>query len=443
MKKITQLAILVITSLGFSQNGPITFESGGLGASWTWNTFENPSTPCPALIIGANPSATGVNTSATVASYTPVVGAPFYAGTETAHGMLGTFTLSATNSTVKILVRKPVISNVGIKFATASGASTGEINVPNTLINQWEELTFDFSGKIGEASSTGIDQIALFLDSNSSRTTNNTCYFDNIRFSAQISSPPSAPTVAAPTPTRPAANVISMFSNPYTNVGVDTWRTSWSNATLTDLQIVGNDTKKYSSLDFVGIETTGANLINATPMSYFHFDAWTPNMTQLKIKLVDFGANGIYQGTPNDDKEFELVFTPILNSWNSFDIPLSDFTGLTTRGHIAQLIFSGSPAATSTLFVDNVYFSNIALANSSFEKSTFKMYPNPTSNTLTIENQNVMDSISIYNLLGQEVFKKSVNNTAETINVSSFQSGVYIIKVNIQGEISTQRFLKK
>ena len=442
MKKITHLAFLMIVSLGYAQNGPITFEAGGFGASWTWNTFENPSTPCPALIIGANPSATGLNTSATVASYTPVVGAPFYAGTETAHGMLGTFTLSASNSTIKILVRKPVISNVGIKFATNSGASTGEINVANTVINQWEELTFDFSGKIGEASSTGIDQIALFLDSNSGRTTNNTCYFDNIRFSAQIASPPSAPTVAAPTPSRPAANVISMFSNAYTNVGVDTWRTPWSSGTLTDLQIAGNDTKKYSSLDFVGIETTGANLINATPMTYFHIDAWTPNMTLLRVKLVDFGANGIYQGTPNDDKEHELTFTPTLSGWNSYDIPLSDFTGLTTRGHIAQLIFSGNPAGSGNLYIDNVYFSNVALANSNFEKNIFKIYPNPTTNTLTIENQDTIDSVSIYNLLGQEVLKNTTSNSTESINVSILQSGVYVVKVSSLGVNSSQKFVK-
>ncbi|MEN9345745.1 MAG: hypothetical protein RLZZ60_1214, partial [Bacteroidota bacterium] len=39
------------------------------------------------------------------------------------------------------------------------------------------------------------------------------------------------PSSAAPTPTSLAANVISLFSNAYTNVNVDTWRTSWSSAT--------------------------------------------------------------------------------------------------------------------------------------------------------------------------------------------------------------------
>jgi hypothetical protein len=40
-----------------------------------------------------------------------------------------------------------------------------------------------------------------------------------------------------------------MFSDTYTNVNVDTWRTSWSQANLEDIDIKGNKTKKYSALN--------------------------------------------------------------------------------------------------------------------------------------------------------------------------------------------------
>ncbi len=170
--------------------------------------------------------------------------------------------------------------------------------------------------------------------------------------------PPAEPTVAATIPTRPPGNVISMFSNAYTNVPVNTWRTNWSVAKLTETQVVGNDVKKYNRLEYVGIETTEANLINASSMLYFHLDAWTPNMTTFRIKLVDYGANGVYAG--GDDKEAELSFTPTLNGWNSYEIPLADFTALTNKSHIAQLVLSGSPVGTGTVFIDNVYFHNVA-----------------------------------------------------------------------------------
>ena len=164
----------------------------------------------------------------------------------------------------------------------------------------------------------------------------------------------STPTVAAPTPpARTATDVISLFSNTYTNKAVDTWSASWDQADVADVQIAGNDTKKYTNITFAGIEHVGPNLLKAKDMTHFHIDIWTPNSTLFKVKLVDFGANGIYQGTPNDDKEHELTFTPELGKWVSYDIPLADFTGLTTRDNLAQMILSGSNA---TIFVDNVYY---------------------------------------------------------------------------------------
>jgi len=340
----------------FAQNAPINFESGGYGASWTWTSFENAGN-APLKII-SNPFKSGINTSATVAKLTPLVTGQPWAGVETKHGEdIGKFTLTTANCIVKIMVYKSVKSDVGIKFIVANGGSTGEIKVANTKINEWEELTFNFSGKIGEGTSTDIDQIAIFPDFQT-RTDSNVCYFDNITFSAGTVS---APTTAAPTPSRASTDVISMFSNAYTNKTVDTWRTSWSAATLTDLQIAGNDTKKYSSLDFVGIETTGANLLDVSSMLYFHFDAWTSDITSIKVKLVDFGMDAAFGG--GDDKEHQVTLTPTQNGWNSFDIPMSDFTGLTNKNHIAQLIINGTPPGSGTVYIDNVYYHKVPVTD--------------------------------------------------------------------------------
>ncbi len=353
MKKIITLSVaILLSSFGFSQNNPINFETGGQGASWSWTTFENGTNP--ALQFVANPSATGINTSSTVAKFTALqVGQP-WAGCESANGAsIGTFTLSASNAIVKMMVYKSVISDVGIKFATGSLASSGEIKVSNTLINQWEELTFDFSSKIGEPSSTGIAQIIVFMDFNlAGRSGDNICYFDNITFSA--GSTLAEPTVAAPSPTKVPADVISLFSNAYSNVAVDTWRTSWSSATLIDVQVAGDDIKKYTALDFVGIETVNSQ-INVSAMDLFEFDLWTPNSTSFRFKLVDFGANGAFGG--GDDVEHETVITPTIGGWNHVSVPLSAMTGLTTRSNIAQLIFASSPAGTSVAYVDNILFS--------------------------------------------------------------------------------------
>ncbi|HRY97773.1 MAG TPA: T9SS type A sorting domain-containing protein, partial [Bacteroidales bacterium] len=353
--------MLLSASLSFAQNAPINFETGGYGASWTWTVFENFTNP--PLEIVANPSATGINTSATVAKFTALQAGNPWAGCESLHGTtnLGSFVLDTSNSIIKIMVWKPVISDVGIKLVANSGWAMAEIKVANTLINQWEELTFDFSAYPNPPAIEGpYDQIVIFPDFNlSGRTQNNICYFDNITFNPQAASLnwPAAP---APTPTHPAASVISMFSNAYTNVPVDTWLTTWSAAVLTDTSVAGNAVKRYSQLNFAGIETA-LNQLDVSGMTHLHLDVWSADFTFFGIKLVDFGANGAYGG--GDDVEHQLNFTaPAQGQWVSYNIPLSDFTGLTTKQHLAQYILVGQPTGVNTVFIDNFYFYSASTA---------------------------------------------------------------------------------
>lgn len=167
------------------------------------------------------------------------------------------------------------------------------------------------------------------------------------------------PVVPAPSPTKPASDVISLYSNAYTNVPVDTWNTRWQFSTAEEffLKVAGDDVIRYRNLNFVGIEFS-KNTINATAMTHFHIDMWTPDPVTagkaFKVLLVDFGANNTYAG--GDDSSNELSFTaPTVKSgnWVSLDIPLTAFSGLTRRANLAQLVLSGD---FPNVFIDNVYF---------------------------------------------------------------------------------------
>ena len=164
------------------------------------------------------------------------------------------------------------------------------------------------------------------------------------------------PANAAPTPTVPAEQVISLFSNPYTNVFVDTWSADFDLADVEDVQIAGDDTKLYTNLVFAAVEFT-TEQIDVSAMTHFHMDVWTFDSSEFKIKLVDFGPDGEFGG--DDDSEHEITLNestvPAMTTgaWSVLDIPLSDFVGLTGRTNLAQLILSGS---SPTIYVDNVYF---------------------------------------------------------------------------------------
>ncbi|NQW63871.1 MAG: Ig-like domain-containing protein, partial [Deltaproteobacteria bacterium] len=174
------------------------------------------------------------------------------------------------------------------------------------------------------------------------------------------------PATAAPTPTTPAGDVIaSIYSGAYPAAPVDTFRTPWSAAVQSNETIAGDETLVYSSLDFVGIEFTGANSIDATAAEFVHFDIWSPNATGFGVKLVDFGADNGYDGGDDSQAQIDLssASTPPLTTsgWVSYDLPLSAFVsaGLTNRAHLSQLILvgrvDGVPGVASA-YIDNFYF---------------------------------------------------------------------------------------
>ncbi len=426
---------------GADPNAPINFEPGGFGANWTWTVFENATNP-PLEII-ANPDPSGINTSATVAKFTALAGGNPWAGVESMHGAdLGPFVLGPTNSTIKIMVWKSVISDVGIKFASPAGWAQVEIKRPNTVVNQWEELTFDFSNYVNPPADLGqLDQIIVFPDFNlAGRGQNNIIYFDNITFGPAGGGNPTVPMVAAPTPTRPASSVISLFSNAYTNVPVDTWRTGWSNAILEDIAIQGNATKKYSQLDFVGIETV-ANQIDATGMTHIHIDVWSADFTFFGFKLVDFGADGAFGG--GDDVEHQVNYNlPQQGQWLSLDIPLSSFAGLTTRAHMAQYILVGQPTGANTIYVDNVYFYTNIVDTDEAEafRNTVRVYPNPVAAGEQVQFSREVSQIEVFDLAGQRVLAGS----GFRLNTAVLNPGVYVLKMRVQdGSIQTQKLVVK
>lgn len=165
-----------------------------------------------------------------------------------------------------------------------------------------------------------------------------------------------APSDAPPRPTLPASDVISLLTMVYPNVTVDTWSTTWDFADVSDVTIGGDNMKKYLVTSYAAADFSG-HLIDATAMTAFHVDAWVPGGNVFKVKLVDFGADGVFSG--GDDSQYELIFTvgstpPLqFKQWTKLEIPMSAFTGLTSRAHLAQLLISGD---FGTAYVDNVYF---------------------------------------------------------------------------------------
>lgn len=224
---------------------------------------------------------------------------------------------------------------------------------PVLSTESWVSLDIPLSDFTGLTNRAQIAQLVLSGDLPN-------LFVDNVYYYNSGMTTGNGPTAAAPTPTNDPADVISLYSNAYTNVMIDTWSAEWDQAEVADVQIAGDDAKLYTGLVFAGVEFT-SQTIDASAMERFHMDIWTPDAINppaaFRIKIVDFGADGAFGG--GDDVEHELTLddtnTPGLTSgaWVEIDLPLSAFAGLTTTGSLAQLIISGDP---NTIYIDNIYF---------------------------------------------------------------------------------------
>ncbi|SHH76933.1 FG-GAP-like repeat-containing protein [Winogradskyella jejuensis] len=84
-----------------------------------------------------------------------------------------------------------------------------------------------------------------------------------------------------------------------------------------------------------------------------------------------------------------------------------------------------------------------ALSTYDFDDVSLSYYPNPVKNTLTINAQQNVENITMYNMLGQEVIRSFPNSVDTEVDMSSLFPGTYFVKVSIQGNTKTIRVIKQ
>lgn len=72
------------------------------------------------------------------------------------------------------------------------------------------------------------------------------------------------------------------------------------------------------------------------------------------------------------------------------------------------------------------------------DKATATVYPNPTNGTLKIEAENI-ESISVFNLLGEKVFEASVSGNSFEYDFSPHETGAYIVRIQTNNGLVTKR----
>ena len=67
-----------------------------------------------------------------------------------------------------------------------------------------------------------------------------------------------------------------------------------------------------------------------------------------------------------------------------------------------------------------------------------EIYPNPAKDMLTVKAENITE-VMIYNAIGQKVYDETADSSEVSINIDGFDSGVYLVKAVVNGEVVTRK----
>ena len=92
----------------------------------------------------------------------------------------------------------------------------------------------------------------------------------------------------------------------------------------------------------------------------------------------------------------------------------------------------------------NINFTTLVDGINDYILNDTKLFPNPTTNTITIQNNNVvMTEVAIYDVYGKLLRTVSVNDNTAVVNVADFANGMYFARIISENGMTTKSFIKK
>jgi len=245
-------------------------------------------------------------------------------------------------------VSKQVNVSASADFAMMYEFHSGEAGVtqPVATANIGEGLSYQYTD-------AGVYTVKIIAKGGAIETTEYTVDFEVTEILA--------PTAGATTPpVRDDSDVISIFSDAYTNVTLDELPTSWSASGFEATTIGSDNVWKLTNLDFVGMVTNYATGIDVAAMEMMHIDYWVPEgvTNELLVKIVN---------TVDGGEDVESLGTTVAGSWQSVEIDMANFDGnLANKNKITQILIDSDGAA-GIVYVDNFYFYKVASSTSNFD----------------------------------------------------------------------------
>ncbi len=398
-----------------AQSLPIDFES-----DITINNFENFDGGTAEIV--SNPLVNSINPSATVAKIIRN-GGTIWSGSKIALSNPLDFTSNSAIS-MKVFTSAPI--GTVVKFKLEGNGET-ERDVTTTVSNEWETLTWDFTG----APTEFTDLVFMFDFGNVGDGTNtSTFYFDDInQFSNGIQ-----------------IDLPIDFEDPNVNYTLFDFGGSYASLDIDPMDEYNHVVKVIKTEEaaaWAGTTiSTLAGLANYIPLqlddSKMYVRVWTPAVgIPVRLKVED--AND-----PTHTCETESL-TTVANDWEVMEFDFNNQapgTELLSVGlnmgwmyNKASIFFNfgteGSVTGEQTYYFDDVNFNEFILNDASIlDSKSINIFPNPSNENWTISFENeIIRMIQIYDINGKLILNQKFHSELIHINSNSFNSGNYLIKI--------------
>lgn len=331
-------------TIDFECAGNAFLEEDALSAdnlSGNWGRFGGPEGQAYLkLAYIDNPNASGINTSSKVLSITEDSGIEPWAGFF--FNLNEKVNFPSGQEAIAIDVHSAAAGqDVLFKLEDSTNSDVfKESRVVTTAEGAWETLTYNFTAD----DSAKYDRVVVIANITKTNEAQAVYYIDNIRFTTPEEEPTdngAAPTTVADAPTKEASEVLSIFSDTYTDLEGTNFNPDWGQATAASIVEISTDNNvlKYEGINYQGTEFASA--INVSAYQFVHLDYWTADATALNFFMISPGPAETAKALDVSTKE----------QWISVDIPLSDFTGV-DLSDVIQFKVDGN----GTVFFDNIYF---------------------------------------------------------------------------------------
>lgn len=164
-------------------------------------------------------------------------------------------------------------------------------------------------------------------------------------------------------------------------------------------------------------------------------------------KIIVSSYSAVTLNISNFDLEENHDFLHVFDTRLGDDKLLASFTGTMPDTSIVfnykrlALLFESDEAGTAGGFNVEYYAGFVGVEDAEVE--TLNFYPNPASKVLNISNDQPMNDVSVLDLMGRTLYYCNVNDTHCQLSTAYLAPGVYMLKINVDGQIISRKFIKQ